>query len=42
MIPLERMANPNDISGTESFLCSEETNYINGQVLYVDGGYSSR
>ena len=42
MIPLERMANPNDISGTVSFLCSEESNYINGQVLYVDGGYSSR
>lgn len=42
MIPLERMAKPNDISGLVSFLCTEESNYINGQVLYVDGGYSSR
>lgn len=42
MTPLGRMAKPSDISGTLDFLCSDESNYINGQVLYVDGGYTSR
>lgn len=36
--PLGRLGTPEDIANTYLFLASEESNYINGQTLGVDGG----
>ena len=38
-ILLKRFAEPDDISPAFAFLASDETNYITGQLLCVDGGY---
>ena len=38
-ILLKRFAEPDDISPAFSFLASDESNYITGQLLCVDGGY---
>ncbi|MGN6371186.1 MAG: 3-oxoacyl-[acyl-carrier-protein] reductase [Phycisphaerae bacterium] len=38
LIPLRRFGNVNDIAATVSFLASEESGYITGQVVAVDGG----
>jgi len=40
MIPLSRMGTPEDIAQTVVFLASEESNYITGQILIVDGGWT--
>ncbi len=37
-IPLHKFGEPRDISQLIQFLCSEECNYIIGQVLTIDGG----
>jgi 3-oxoacyl-[acyl-carrier protein] reductase len=37
-IPLKRGAKPEDIANAALFFASEESNYITGQVLHVDGG----
>ena len=39
-IPLGRLASTQDIANVVYFLCSPQNNYINGQCLIVDGGYS--
>lgn len=38
-IYLERFANPSEIAKTIYFLSSDNSNYINGEVLTIDGGY---
>ena len=38
-IPLERLAEPQEIAEVVLFLCSERNSYMTGQVLVVDGGY---
>lgn len=38
-ILLKRFAEPEDISPAFAFLASDESNYITGQLLCVDGGY---
>lgn len=40
-VPLKRMGTPEDIAGPVSFLLSEEANYITGQNLMVDGGWTA-
>jgi short-subunit dehydrogenase len=40
-VPLRRMGYPNDISPSVSFLLSNESNYITGQNLIIDGGWTS-
>jgi NAD(P)-dependent dehydrogenase (short-subunit alcohol dehydrogenase family) len=40
-IPLRRYASPADIAGPAYFLCSDDSNYITGQILSVDGGTSA-
>ena len=41
LIPYNRMAKTSDIFGIVDFLISEKSNYITGQNLFVDGGFSS-
>jgi 3-oxoacyl-[acyl-carrier protein] reductase len=37
-IPLDRLGEPEDIGYAYLFLASNESNYVNGTVLHVDGG----
>ena len=39
-IPLGRFAEPKDIANIHLFLASDESDYITGQVIFVDGGIS--
>ena len=39
-IPLGRLASPVDIAKVSLFLCSDNNQYISGQNIIVDGGYS--
>jgi len=40
-VPLKRMGNPEDIAPSVSFLLSDESNYITGQNILVDGGWTA-
>ena len=37
-IPKGRLAEPEEVVGAVLFLCSEDSNYITGETIYVDGG----
>ena len=38
MVPLGRLGTGDDVAGMVAFLCSEDANYITGQVIGIDGG----
>jgi NAD(P)-dependent dehydrogenase (short-subunit alcohol dehydrogenase family) len=37
-IPMGRLASVNEVTGVISFLISDDSTYVNGQNLVVDGG----
>lgn len=37
-IPMKRIGLPEDVANVISFLCSEESSYVTGEVIRVDGG----
>ena len=41
-IPAGRWGKPEDLMGTVVFLCSDGSNYLNGSVVTVDGGWMGR
>lgn len=41
-IPAGRWGDPKDLMGTVVFLCSDASNYLNGSVVTVDGGWMGR
>ena len=40
--PLRRRAHPSEISGAVVFLASEDSSFVTGSELVVDGGYLAR
>jgi NAD(P)-dependent dehydrogenase (short-subunit alcohol dehydrogenase family) len=38
-IPLHRYASPDEMTGAVVFLCSEDSSFVTGHVLAVDGGF---
>ena len=38
---LKRMANKNEIFGLVEYILSEKSNYLTGQNIILDGGYTS-
>ena len=40
-IPLRRPGQPNDLDGTVVFLASDASAYITGQIILVDGGFTT-
>ena len=41
LIPAGRLGAIEDIADTACFLAGEQASYVNGQVLFVDGGYTA-
>ena len=41
-IPAERWGEPLDLMGATVFLASRASDYVNGHILVVDGGYLVR
>ena len=40
-IPLKKLGNPESLANLCVFLCSNYNNYITGQNIIIDGGYTS-
>ena len=40
LVPLGRIAEPEDMVGPAVFLASDESAYVTGQLIYVDGGWT--
>jgi NAD(P)-dependent dehydrogenase (short-subunit alcohol dehydrogenase family) len=40
-IPLGRVAEPSDVVGAVLFFCAPASDYVTGQILYVDGGITA-
>jgi gluconate 5-dehydrogenase len=39
--PAQRWGRPDELVGTAIYLASQASNYVNGQIVYVDGGWLS-
>jgi NAD(P)-dependent dehydrogenase (short-subunit alcohol dehydrogenase family) len=40
-VPMDRIADPEELAGPAVFLCSADASYITGQILAVDGGQAA-
>jgi NAD(P)-dependent dehydrogenase (short-subunit alcohol dehydrogenase family) len=40
-IPLGRVADPEDVVGPTLFFCGPASDFVTGQILYVDGGLTA-
>ena len=40
-LPMGRTGVPGDLAGATVFLASDSSDYITGQILYVDGGFTA-
>ena len=40
-VPMGRVGAPADIADVVSFLCGPDSRYVNGQIIYVDGGITA-
>jgi 3-oxoacyl-[acyl-carrier protein] reductase len=40
-VPLGRVGSPADIADVVSFLCGDDSRYVSGQVIYVDGAITA-
>jgi NAD(P)-dependent dehydrogenase (short-subunit alcohol dehydrogenase family) len=40
-IPLGRLGEPEDLLGPLVFLMSDAAQFVTGQILYADGGYTA-
>ena len=40
-IPLGRMCDPTDVANAAVFLASDASRFVNGHILYVDGGVTA-
>ncbi len=39
-IPLQRLAQPDEIAKLVVFLCSQDNTYLTGQSIIIDGGFT--
>ena len=42
MTPMRRLGHPQEVADLVAFLCSDKSNFITGQIIDIDGGYSWR
>lgn len=42
MTPMPKVGTPQDIGAAALYLCSEASSYVTGEVLVIDGGYTTR
>ncbi|MEB3043914.1 SDR family NAD(P)-dependent oxidoreductase [Rhizobium mulingense] len=42
MTPMGRVGQPEEVAGAALFLCSAAASYVTGEVLVIDGGYTTR
>jgi len=42
MFPMKRMGNPQEIANGIAWLCSDESSYVSGHVLAIDGGFTAK
>jgi NAD(P)-dependent dehydrogenase (short-subunit alcohol dehydrogenase family) len=42
MIPLHRIASPDEIAGVVAFLSSDEASYITGAIIPIDAGTTAK
>lgn len=38
LVPMRRLGQPEDVAGVVAFFCSDDSSYLTGQVLSIDGG----